>query len=149
METLIENSGEVTEELENSLVINKEEMQHKGLGYGYIIKQFETNCDIIDVEIERLTRLKKVNTNAANRLKSSLSTAMQVFEIEELKSPTLKINFRKSKTVEIINLAQLDEKFIVIKETKTPDKKAIKDALDSGQVVDGAIIQENKNIQIK
>lgn len=149
VDTLIENGGEVTEEIETQIQINKEQLQTKGTCYGFIIKQLMANNEMIDNEIERLTKMKKNQTNAIDRLKTNLSTAMQVFEVEQLETPLIKINFRKSESVEIEDLALLDKKFVTVKTTETPDKTAIKKAIKDGETVIGATISYNKNLQIK
>jgi hypothetical protein len=61
----------------------------------------------------------------------------------------IKINFRKSESVEIDNLALLDAKFLNEKVTITPDKMAIKEAIKNGEDVNGARLVINNNIQIK
>ena len=98
-EALVE--GEVTPEIEQALALNKEEIQVKGANYGYIVKQLQGEAAMIDAEIERLQTLKGYRTNAIERLKKTLSGAMQLHGIEEIKTPLLKINFRTSKAVEI------------------------------------------------
>jgi hypothetical protein len=65
---LIENGGELTEQLEQALIINKDELQHKSIQYGYVIKSLSDNVDAIDNEIKRLQSIKKVNENAIDRL---------------------------------------------------------------------------------
>lgn len=148
-EVLLNNEGELTPELETALAINKDQLQAKGSGYGFVIKDFEAEIDIIDSEIKRLTELKKQRNNAIERLKTTLSTAMQVFEIDELKTPLIKINFRNSESVEIDNLAQLDQKFMVEKVTITPNKGYIKECIKAGEPLEGARLVQNKNLQIK
>lgn len=148
-EQLIESGGESSEEMEIALRINREDLETKGTNYGMVCKQLEYETNIIDAEIDRLDKLKKARKNTIERLKTNLSTAMQVFEIKELKTPLLTINFRKSESVEIDNMAQLDAKFIVEKVTTTPDKTAIKKAIQAGEEVAGAHISVNQNIQIK
>ncbi len=146
---LLDNGGEATPELEEALAITEKDLQTKGVNYGFIIKQMDAECDIIDSEIKRLQGLKKSRTNAIERLKSGISQAMELFGIEEIKCPTLKLNFRKSETVEIIEKDKIDKKFIKIVTTESIDKIAIKDAIKAGETVAGAWIQQNKNIQIK
>ena len=74
---------------------------------------------------------------------------MLLFEVEEIKTPLIKLNFRNSESVEITNESQLSDKFLVTKTVVTPDKKAIKDAIKAGEFVEGATISYNKNLQIK
>lgn len=148
-ETLIQSGGEVTPELEQALMLNKEELEVKGAGYGFIIKHIESECDIIDAEIERLSKLKKYRQNAIDRLKQTLSGAMKLHEITEIKTPLLKINFRKSESIEIDDMKLLDRKFINVKHVETADKAAIKDAIKAGEAVLGATLHNNLNLQIK
>jgi hypothetical protein len=145
---IIDNEGELTEELETALMINQEQLEQKGKGYGYIIKDIEAEIDAIDVEIKRLSAMKKSRTNAVDKLKTSLSNAMQLFDILELKTPTLKINFRKSESVDV-DIPFLDKKYIKVVTTETADKIAIKAALKNGEQITGAALITNLNLQIK
>lgn len=149
VENLIENGGELTPELETELAITKQDLQNKGVCYGFIVKELEGNIDLIDLEIKRLNALKKPLVNSIDRLKNNLSQAMQMFEVTELKTPLLKINFRKSESVEIEDIGLLDSNFIKTTITKTADKIAIKDAIKSGENVQGAVLVTNQNLQIK
>lgn len=149
VQSIIDAGGEITEEQETALSISKEQLQNKGICYGFIVKELEGNIDLIDLEIKRLNALKKPLVNSIDRLKNNLSQAMQMFEVTELKTPLLKINFRKSESVEIEDLALLDSNYIKVVTTKTADKVAIKDAIKSGENVQGAVLVTNQNLQIK
>ena len=74
---------------------------------------------------------------------------MNLYGKDEIKTAIVKVSFRNSESVEITNESQLDACFIVTKTVTTPDKKAIKDAIKSGEVVTGATISYNKNLQIR
>lgn len=149
VESLIENGGELTPELETELSINKEQLQNKGVCYGFIVKELEGNIDLIDLEIKRLQALKKPLVNSIDRLKNNLSQAMQMFEVTELKTPLLKINFRKSESVEIEDIDLLDADFVKTTITKAADKIAIKEAIKAEIPVRGAVLITNYNLQIK
>lgn len=146
---VINNEGEITPELETALTINKEQLQSKAIDYSYVIKQLDSDCEQIDAELKRLQQLKKVRTNLAERLKDTISNAMNLYEVEKIETPLIKLSFRNSESVEITNESQLDACFIVTKTVSTPDKKAIKDAIKSGVFVEGATISYNKNLQIR
>ena len=139
--------GELTPELEQALMITEANLQEKAINYGYVIKSFESEVDIIDEEIKRLNALKKARINAVDKLKNNISDAMQLFGILEVKAPTFKMNFRKSESVEIYE--GLDKEFIVEKVSYQPDKIAIKNAIKEGRTVNGASIVTNFNLQIK
>jgi hypothetical protein len=148
-EQLIENGGELTPELTEALAINQANLETKSTNYGLVIKQWSAEADIIDAEIDRLTTLKKQRLKAVERLENNISQAMQLYNVDKIETPILKISFRKSESVEINNMAQIDAKFLNEKVTVTPDKKAIKDAIKAGETVEGATLIINQNIQIK
>lgn len=141
--------GELTPELENQLAISQAELQHKAANYGYVIKSLDEDLTAIDEEIKRLQGLKKVKSNAIDRLKDAVKSAMEIYGIEKVETPTLKLSFRKSETVEIVNESQIPSEFKTSKVVESIDKVAIKKAIKEGQTVTGAIIQENNNLQIK
>jgi hypothetical protein len=148
-DSIIENGGELTTEMETALMINREQLETKGNCYGYIIKDLESEIDVIDAEIKRLNEFKKSRVKTVDRLKENLSNAMQLFDIEKLESATLKIGFRKSESVEIENEALLSDEYVVTKVTTQPDKAKIKEAIKQGVEVMGAVLKQNKNLQIK
>lgn len=149
VENLIDNGGELTPELETELAITKQDLQNKGVCYGFIVKELEGNIDLIDLEIKRLNALKKPLVNSIDRLKNNLSQAMQMFDVTELKTPLLKINFRKSESIEVTDIDLLDADFVKTTITKAADKIAIKEAIKAEIPVRGAVLLTNYNLQIK
>ena len=146
---LIENGGEITPELELLLQINKDQLQTKSENYGYVIKQFNAEIDIIDNEIKRLQQAKKTRENSIERLKTVLTFAMNTYEVDEIKTPLIKINFRKSESVEVEDINELPQMFKVVKLTESADKNKIKEALKLGEQIKGCSIKINNNLQIK
>jgi hypothetical protein len=149
VQSIIDAGGEITEEQETALSISKEQLQNKGVCYGFIVKELEGNIDLIDLEIKRLNALKKPLVNSIDRLKNNLSQAMQMFDVTELKTPLLKINFRKSESIEVTDIDLLDADFVKTTITKAADKIAIKDAIKAEIPVRGAVLITNYNLQIK
>ena len=147
--SIIENDGEITPEQELALTINKDQLQSKSESYAYVIKQMDAECDIIDLEIKRLQQAKKVRENTVERLKATLTNAMQLFEVNEIKTPLIKLNFRKSESVVVYDTNSLPQMYKIIKVTETPDKAKIKEAIKQGETVVGAELVINQNLQIK
>lgn len=142
-------SGEVTPELEEALRINESEFQKKAIGYGHIIQHKKYNREMIKKEIERLKELDAIEERIENKLKEAVSNAMQLYGIDKVESPTMNLSFRKSESVEVINEAQLSPEFTTTKVTTAPNKTAIKEAIKRGEVVEGAVLVTNQNLQIK
>lgn len=146
---LIESGGECSPELELQLTINQEQLEQKARGYGFVVKQMESDVSIIDAEIKRLGELKKARLKTIERLETTVSQAMQLYQINRLETPTLKISFRKSESVEIDDESAISFAYLKEKISYTIDKAMIKEAIKKGEVVAGARLQVNQNIQIK
>ena len=128
---LMENGGELTDEVIKSLEINKHELKTKAGGYAKVIKQLKGENAIIDGEIKRLQDEKRRRVNAEERLKEALTNAMNLFDIEALETPITKITFRKSTSVEIEDIELLPSECITI--TKTASKTVLKSLLNLGK----------------
>jgi len=148
-EQIENNGGEVTPEIETALAINESEVKQKSVAYVAVIKTMESDVKTIDEEIKRLQALKKSRSNIINNLKDRLTYALNLFEIDEIKTELVKINFRNSKSTVVDDIDLLPE---ICKKTTvsiTPDKKTIKELIESGKKIEGAYILENRTLQIK
>ena len=148
-EQLIENDGELTPELSEQLAITEEQLQNKSVAYSFVIKEMDADIDTIDAEIKRLQALKKQREKASEYLKDRIKHAMDTFQIEEIKTPLVKINFRKSESVEVDDVNALPAPYKVVKVTEQADKAAIKAAIKDGVDIAGCRIETHRNLQIK
>jgi hypothetical protein len=148
-EQLIDNDGELTPELSEQLAITEEQLQNKSVAYSFVIKQMDADIDTIDAEIKRLQAAKKQREKATEYLKDRIKHAMELFSIEEIKTPLVKINFRKSETVEVDDVNSLPMVYKTVKVVETADKASIKKAIKDGVFVPGCFIVEHRNLQIK
>jgi len=140
--------GVLTPELEEALTINKSELEVKSIAYVEVIKQRESLNERIDAEIKRLQALKKQNDTLVSRLKNNLLNAVNLFGNYE--AGFLKFSTRKSKSVVVdYDVNDLPKQYKVVKVTETPDKVAIKKAIESEEVVYGCRLVENVNLSIK
>lgn len=143
--------GELSEELEQALAINERELQGKAIAYAYVIKEADDTVSVIDAEIKRLQGLKNTEQNKAQRLKETISNAMELYGITEIKTETLKLNFRRSEGVICTNesVGIPSEFATVVPETIKPNLVAIKAAIKEGREVAGFEIEERYSLQIK
>ena len=68
---------------------------------------------------------------------------------DKVETVKARISFRKSVQVQIEDEAALPADYVTTTVTKSPDKTAIKKAIQGGQDVTGASLIEKRNIQIK
>ena len=92
---------------------------------------------------EKQARWRKGEERAAEWLKARLD---DVLEGEKFETSRVRISYRKSERVEVSDGFN-DERFMRY-EPKV-NKTAIKEALKSGETIEGAVLVESKNIQIK
>jgi hypothetical protein len=78
-----------------------------------------------------------------------LSNAMNQFDIDEVKTPTCKVNFRGSKSLTILDEEQIDEKYKTEETVVKINKNQIKKDINNGNEVNGAEITFKRNLQIK
>ena len=142
-------TGEIKPEIMQQLSISRNELETKAVDYGYVIKAFDDEIDIIDREIERLEERKAYVKKNKERMKTIVSSAMEEFGINKIKSETLQLSFRKSESVDVFDESLVDEKFKKVKTEISFDKTAIKNAIKNGEDVQGAKIVEKNNLQIK
>ena len=143
--------GEVTPELETALAINEAELQGKAVAYAYVIKESDDTVAAIDAEVKRLQGIKKTEQNKSKRLKGAIHVAMDLYGIQEIKTETLKLNFRRSEGVICtVEEVKLDDEFItVVPEVLKPNLNAIKSAIKEGREVKGYEVETRYNLQIK
>lgn len=144
-----DNEGDMDEEMSTSLTITQQELENKGIQYGFKVMSINSENEQIDAEIERLQKIKKRNVSLETKLKDILSTTMQHFGIDELKTPTLRVFFRKSESVDIEDENLIDKKYKVEETKYKVDKKLIKEALKNSEIVVGAKLNNTPKIQIK
>lgn len=148
-EQLYESGGELTPELETALQITKEELSSKAESYFSIIRKSEGEAEMIEAEIIRLQALKKSKQNMAIRLRNILKSAMEFYSIKSVQTPLAVISLRLSESVDVEDVNKLPEQFRRTKVTMEANKIKIREALKSGEKIDGATLKTNYNLQIK
>lgn len=127
-----------------------------------LCKVIDGEIDVIDKEIERLKSERKSRENKKNWIKNNVDKFIRrQFTNEDgeldteglnkykLSLPHSKVSYRRSNSVEITDQNLIPKKYIKTKIEESPDKMAIKKAIDNGEVIDGAKIVVNYNMQIK
>lgn len=144
---IYEQEGEVSEEDMQALEELNLAKDEKIKGYGIIIRELDNQIAYCASEISRIKAISQRIENRRDRLANHLKYFMQLHDIPKFQSVEVNIGFRKSKSLEIDENANLPKEFIRI--TETPDKKAITDFIKAGGTVKGCQLVEKENIQIK
>jgi len=140
---------ELTPQLEAMLVINQQELTQKSIDYVKVIRNKEADSNAIETEIKRLKAMKDANDRVIDRMKLAVKNSMMTSGIDKIESSLFKLSLRRSEAVEVVNIDQLPESLTVVKKTVSADKVKIKEQIKNGIPVEGAVLVENFNLQIK
>ena len=136
---LIENEGLLTEELEGRLKINREELTAKGEGYHAIINKSKREAAMIDEEIKRLSGLKKVRENTAERLKERLLEAMRLYDVKKIPLLTGSITLVQTEKIDVEDETQIPERFWKTVTTTSLQKAEVNKAVKEGEEIPGVV----------
>jgi hypothetical protein len=145
--TIYEAEGELTEDIQAQLALTLDDRDNKSIAYRETISDINAQNEQISEEIKRLQALKNRNLNVVTALNKSLLKSVQLFG--KYKVGTVSFSSRKSQRVEVSKdvIDILPDEFKVI--TATPNKKTIKDALKSGDTINGCELIDCESISIK
>lgn len=147
---LEESGGELTDDLEERLVINQEELNQKAENYALLIRQIEGKVSVIKAEMDRLKVLMTSKQNTATRLKDNIKKAMDMYDVKSIEGNLVKLTLRNNaESVVISDDAKIPKKFIVKTVSESPDKKAIKEYLKGGKVIAGVTLVSTQSVMIK
>ena len=111
------------------------------------IKDLNAESEAIKNEMKSLSERAEQKEKKAISLKKYLG---YVLEGQRFETPKVDISYRKSVSVSVADESIItDERFIRVKELRSIDKLALKEALKSGEQIQGAELVESQNIQIK
>ena len=146
LQSVEEADGELTPEMEESLLINEQQLQGKSIAYLEYIGSREAVNTRIDDEIKRLQAMKKSNSNLVSNLKNRLLDAVKLYGDYEV--GLTKFGTRKSSQIIVEDVNELPKEYKVIKITESADKKLLKEAIKSGKEIKGVELREIQNLKI-
>jgi hypothetical protein len=141
-----ETEGELSEELISEINLSEENLIEKAYNYIGVIKMKEGEVVTLDKEIKRLQALKKKEEKTIEWLSNNLEFAAKTFGIEQV--GTNKLKLRKSSSVFVADVNSLPKAYKVTKVTEQADKKAIKEALNAGEEIEGCSIITKETLKI-
>lgn len=145
-------------DLETGEIDEQKEQQLAELHEKLIAEGAENLCKLranLNSEYEGLKaeakRIDEAMKRAVSKIFSTEKSIMWIYSHqteEKLKAGTFTVSTRKSTQVKVSE-DFADERYLIIKEVRQPDKVAIKEALKSGVVIDGAELIVNQNLTVK
>ena len=148
-ELCVNEDGEIDEEkLNHYLQVLPEQRENKLEGYGMLIKQLNAESIALKTEIDKLAEIKASKDKKIESLKKAVTMSMTAFGDTKFETAKVLFSFRKSETVEV-DIDKLDKTYIKEVVEYKADKTAIKNAIKEGKEVNGAVIIQKQNLQVK
>lgn len=120
----------------------------KFLAIGKMIKEKEAFAKNIKEQEKSMAERRKFIENEVIRLKDWALSNME--EKEKFEDAQIKVSYSKgSESVEIEDLEKLDPKYLVEKHIHTADKIALKEALKSGEFIEGVTLKRKPSLRLK
>ena len=121
------------EQVEEIKEIIKYEIKNKSSNMISLIRNIDSDIDVIDNEIERLQKMKKSKENKVNNIKKYIKICLEESGMKGVETPLGSMKIRNNAPKVIVDdLEKIDNKYILIETTLKVDKKAIKESLYNG-----------------
>lgn len=145
---MADENGEV--DIDMDILENlKEQRQTKLENIALYIKNLASDAQAIKEEEITLAERRKRLERKCERLKGILVRSMMENNEKELSSARYCAKIRDSKATEIFDMDSLPKEYLKEKIEYSPDKTAIKKAIESGTEVAGARIIVNHNLKLE
>jgi len=147
--SLLPESGELSDEdmaLYAELVDMKDD-KIKSTAHAYL--NLKAKAEGIKTEIDRINKLKKSVENNMQRIMKLVAFGMGLENTDSKDFGDLKVYFTKSIGTIIDDELLVPEDYKQTKTVVSVDLMAIKEAIKNGETVEGAHLEERKNLQIK
>lgn len=140
-----EHEGEIPDDVAEKLDSLEMQKDEKIGNIARLIKNLKAEADMVDAEAKALAQRKKSTQNKAEWLKRYLAAFLG--EGQKYQDATVKIGWRKSVSTVIDNADTIEDKYCKIE--RKPVLSAIKEAINSGENIIGARLEEKQSLQIK
>lgn len=127
-----------------------ENFNEKAVNVAMYLRNLEAEASAIDEARKAMETRSKAITAKAGRLRNYLLSEMQRTETKQVKCPYFVLSLRKTPaSVKIAPDAVIPLAFYNVPPPPTPDKRALKDAIEKGQVFEGVTLEAGETLSIK
>ena len=152
LESIVDNNApdEVEEEAREILSIVKEQLIDKADNVAKYVKNEEVDIQAIKDEEKRLKELRQKRERSLERFKDYVLQSLSELDFVKVKTSIGNISIRKSKAIEVkVEPSELPPMYTRVKTTVNVDKKALKEAIESGENINGVNLVERESLNIR
>lgn len=126
------------------------DFENKVIAISSFIRNLEVSANAMkQAEAEMNDRRKSVERKIEG-LKSYVLTNMKAIGKDKVECPLFKVSIRtNAPSVQVANEDAVPAKFVVMKTSTSIDKKALKEAIEAGEVVEGVSLVRSNTLSIK
>jgi hypothetical protein len=145
---LIESGGEITKEIEDACPeFVTGAVAQKVDNYANYIDKLEYNVDFYKAKAQNFLKIAAGLENFKKHLEDNIQFAMLKNQTTELLGIDYKYKLMKSQQTVILNENIIPSEFQNVKTSVSIDKKRIKEAIESGRDIPGAVLSVNTHIR--
>ena len=125
------------------------DLEGKVDGYAALIRMMETRAEVRKTEAKRMADLQRADENAAHRLKSRLQEHLDVLGIARVDTPHFTVSVQNAGgkvKLDVHDEEAVPQEFQRERTIIELDKEAIREALEAGREVPGAVLMERGRV---
>ena len=147
---LLELESEIDEQtFIDTLQSIDEAIEDKAENLAKVIKEIESTVSVITNEISRLQSKKQALNNRVANLKTYLQGEMEKVNKTKVKGALFTVNIQNNPpSLKVENTDKIPKGFYIEQEP-TLDKKALKEAVKNGEVIEGVALVQTQSVRIR
>ena len=147
---LLELESEIDEQtFIDTLQSIDEAIEDKAENLAKVIKEMEATITTISNEVNRLQSKKQVVANRVSNLKTYLQSEMEKVNKTKIKGELFTVNIQNNpSSLRVIKTDNIPKAFLIEQEP-TLDKKALKEAVKNGEVIEGVALVQTRSLRIR
>jgi len=127
-----------------------ENFQEKAVNVAMYVRNLETESAAINEAKKAMDVREKALKNKAERLRNYLLSEMQRTQTKQIKCPYFVLSLRKTPaSVRIAPNAVIPDFLLAPPKPQEADKRAIKEAIEKGLVIEGVTLETGESLSIK
>ena len=111
------------------------------------LRELDAEAKAAKEEADRMLARVKSMQKRSDYLKSMLLDALHA--TGKVKTARVSVSIRTSKAIEVADGVTLPDAFVTVRTTTTPNKTALKEAIEAGADIEGVRLVERESVQIR
>lgn len=124
-------------------------LSEKVEGYAQVIESTQADVKMYEEAEKKFKAKKEAAKKKVEWLQGNVFDAMKLTNLEEIKSGIFTVSIKKNPESVKVDETLLPKQYFVQTVTEKPDKKALKELLKAGEVVEGAELVRTEKLVIK